>query len=90
MGETMVQDVLGPPESWTDAISDQAIGMPDLRGATIVDVFENGKKLTLYARGVDGTETVSVFVIEDQDVRRKIATAIHPGVNVVAALQTAI
>ena len=90
MGEVMVQDVLGQPESWTNSVSDQAVGMPDLRGATILDVFENGKKLTLYARGMDGTETVCVFVIEDQDVRRKVATAIHPGSNVVAALQTAI
>ena len=90
MGETLVQDVLGQPESWSDSISDQAIGLPDLRGATILDVFENGKKLTLYSRGVDGTETVSMFVIEDQDVRRKIATTMHPGANVVAALQAAI
>ena len=90
MSETIVQDVLGEPESWSNCVSDQSVGLPDLRGATIVDVFDTGKKITLYARGVDGTETVSVFVIEDQDVRRKIATAIQPGTNVLAALQAAI
>lgn len=90
MGETMVQDVLGQPESWTDSVSDQAVGLPDLRGATILDVFDTGKKLTLYARGADGSETVSVFVIEDQDVRRKVATAMHAGADVFAALKAPI
>lgn len=86
----MVQDVLGEPESWENCVSDQLIGLPDMQGATIIDVFDAGKKLTLYARGVDGTETVSVFVIEDQDLRRKVATAMQPGVGVLAAMQAAI
>ena len=86
----MVQDVLGEPESWGNCVSDQLVGLPDLRGATILDVFDTGEKLTLYARGADGTETVSVFVVEDQDVRRKIAAAMYPGADVLAALHAAI
>lgn len=87
MGETMVQDVLGEPESWANCISDQMTGLPDLRGANVLDVFVAGDKLTLYAQGTDGAQSVTVFVIDDQDIRRKIATAFHPGAGVLAALR---
>lgn len=90
MGETMVQDVLGEPESWANCISDQMSGLPDLRAASVLDVFVAGNKLSLYAQGTDGTQSVTVFVIDDQDIRRKIATVFHPGVGVLAALRAAI
>ena len=90
MGETMVQDVLGPPEAWTNCVSDQLIGLPDMRAATIGDVFVCRNKLTLYVQGADGAEAVAVFVIEDQELREKIATAMHPGKSVHAALRAGI
>ena len=86
----IVSDVLGNPESWANCVSDQLIGVPDLREATVVDVFVSRNELTLYAQETNGSESVTVFVIEDQDVRRKIATAMPPGVGVLAALQAAI
>lgn len=86
----MVQDVLGEPESWGNCVSDQLVGLPNLRGANVLDVFVAGNKLTLYAQGTDGAQSVAVFVIDDQDIRRKIATAFQPGVGVLAALRVAI
>lgn len=86
----MVQDVLGEPASWENCISDQLSGPLDMREATIVDVFVSRNKLTLYALAADGAQTAAVFVINDQDLRRKIVTAIHPGVPLLAALQTSI
>jgi len=90
MGETMVQDVLGQPEAWTNCVSDQLVGLPDMREATIGDVFVCRNKLTLYVRGADGAEAVAVFVIDDQGLRQKIATAMQPGENVHAALRAGI
>ncbi len=87
MGETMVQDVLGQPESWTNCVSDQLIGLPDMRAATIGDVFVCRNKITLLVRGSDGAEAVAVFVIEDQELREKIAAVMRPGENVQAALR---
>ena len=86
----IVSDVLGNPESWANCVSDQLVGLPDLREATVVDVFVSRNELTLYAQETNGSESVTVFVIEDQDVRRKVATAMPPGVGVLAALQAAI
>ena len=85
-----VSDVLGNPESWAHCVSDQLVGLPDLRKATVVDVFVSRNELTLYAQETNGAESVTVFVIEDPDVRRKIATAMPPGVGLLAALQAAI
>lgn len=90
MSETMIQDVLGEPESWGNCVSDQLVGLPDMQGATIVDVFVSRNELTLYTQGTNGAESVAVFVVEDQDVRKKIATLMQPGVEVYAALRTAI
>jgi hypothetical protein len=90
MGETIVQDVLGELESWANCVSDQLIGLPDMRKATIVDVFVSRNEVTLYALGTNGAEAVAIFVIEDQDLRLKVATAMHPGVDVLAALRAAI
>jgi hypothetical protein len=90
MSETIVQDVLGEPESWANCVSDQLIGLPNMRGATILDVFVSRKELTLYALGTNGAEAMAVFVIEDQDLRQKIASAMHPGVAVLAALRASI
>jgi len=90
MGETTVCDVLGEPASWGNCISDEPAGSPDMRGATVLDVFVSRNELTLYTRGVNGSESATVFVIQDPDLRQKVATAIHPGVEVLAALRIAV
>lgn len=90
MNEATVCDVLGEPASWANCISDQLVGLPDMRGATIVDLFVSRNELTLYAKGTNGAQSMAVFVIENQDLREKVATAIHPPIGVRAALRLAI
>jgi len=86
----MVQDVLGEPASWANVISDQLSGLPEMREATIEDIFVARNKITLYARAADGTQTAAVFEIDNQDLRHKVVMAIRPGVPVLAALHTPI
>jgi len=90
MSETTVCGVLGEPASWENCISDELAGSPDMRGATVLDVFVSRNELTLYARSLNGTESATVFVIQDQDLRQKVATAMHPGADVLAALRVAV
>jgi hypothetical protein len=90
MGETTVCDVLGEPGSWVNCISDEMTGSPDMQGATVVDVFVSRNEVTLYARGLNGTESATVFVIQNQDLRQRIVTAMHPGMDVQAVLRVAV
>lgn len=90
MSETIVSDVLGEPESWANCISDELVGLPDLRAATILDVFVSPNALTLYAVAANGAEAVAVFDIENTGLRKKIATAMQPGLDVSTALKAAI
>jgi hypothetical protein len=89
-GETTVRDVLGDPKAWPFCISDDPDGMPDLRRATILDVFITHQRLFLYLRGSTGTQAVAVFFIEDQDLRERAAQALQCGGQVEAALKTRI
>lgn len=89
MSET-ISEILGEPESWANCVSDELDGLANLRESTIVDVFVSRNELTLYALGKNGVEAVAVFVIEDQDLRQKIAKAILPGADVLATLRLAI
>lgn len=90
MSETIVSDVLGLPESWVNCISDELAGLPNLREATILDVFVSRNELTLYASAANGSEALAVFVIDDQGLRKKIATVMQTGLAVSTALQAAI
>ena len=90
MSETIVSDVLGQPESWANCISDELVGLPDLREATILDVFVSRNELTLYTSAANGAKALAVFVIENQCLRKKIATAMQPGLDVSTVLQAAI
>jgi hypothetical protein len=90
ISETIVSDVLGEPESWANCISDELVGLPNLREATILDVFVSRNELALYALAATGAEAMAVFVIENQGLRKKIATVMRPGLNVSTALQAAI
>lgn len=90
MGETTLCEVLGEPSSWGNCISDELAGLPDMRGATVLDVFVARNELTLYVRGLNGTESATVFVIQDPDLRQKIVTAMHPGADVLETLRAAV
>lgn len=90
ISETIVSDVLGEPESWANCISDELVGLPDLREATILDVFVSRNGLALYTLAATGAEAMAVFVIENQGLRKKIATVMQPGLNVSTALQAAV
>jgi hypothetical protein len=61
-----------------------------LREATILDVFVSRNELALYALAATGAEAMAVFVIENQGLRKKIATVMQPGLNVSTALQASI
>ena len=90
MEVTVVQDVLGLPETWANCVSDDVGEPPDLQGATIIDVFVSRNEITLYAIEAQGGEAVAVFVIEDQAMRRRIASALRPGADVLLALRAVI
>ena len=88
--ETTVQDVLGEPGEWTRCISNDANEMPDMRGAIILDVFVVRQELLIYIQGIAGSETVAVFLIEDQGLRQRTADALQIGAEVIAALQASL
>lgn len=90
IGETIVSDVLGEPESWANCISNELVGLPDLRAATILDVFVSRNELTLYALAANGAEAMAVFAIENTGLRNKIATVMQPGLDISTVLQAAI
>lgn len=90
MSETIVSDLRRESESWVNCTSDDLGGLPDIRGATIVDVFVSRNEVTLYALGRNGAQSLAVFVIEDQEIRQKVVSAMHPGVDVLSALRAAI
>jgi hypothetical protein len=61
--------------------------MPDMRGAILLDVFVARQELSIYIQGIAGSETVAVFLIEDQGLRERTADALQIGAELVAALQ---
>ena len=83
---TTARDVLGDPVAWPFCISDDPNGIPDLRGATIEDIFITQKWLYLYMHETSGCEAVAVFFIDDQDLREKIALALRSAADLLAAL----
>jgi hypothetical protein len=85
-----VRDVLGEPSSWDNHISDGFEGKPDMDGATILDVFVSGNQLALYTRNAVGVEALSIFFIDDQEIRARIATQLMPGLDVHKAVEARI
>ena len=58
-----------------------------MRGAILLDVFVARQELSIYIQGIAGSETVAVFLIEDQGLRERTADALQIGAELVAALQ---
>ena len=82
MNAKTVRDLFGEPEAWDNHISDGADGMPDMDGARIVDVFVSGNQVAIYTRSDDGVEALSIFFVDDPEVRARVALALLPGSNV--------
>ena len=85
-----VQDLLGDPASWDNLISDGPDEMPSMDGATILDAFCTGRRLSVYTRSPDGVEALSVFVLADFALCARIAEALKPGLDVHEGLATPI
>lgn len=82
-------DVLGEPSSWTHSIV-SGRHRPDMRDATVQDVFCTGSKLSLHTRSRQYGETMSVFHIPDADLRWRIMGTIKPGLSVLSFLRMAV
>jgi hypothetical protein len=61
-----------------------------MNGATILDVFVSGNQLALYTRSSAGLEALSIFFIDDQQLRARIATQLIPGLDIHKAVDTRI
>ena len=82
--------MLGDPKAWPYCISDERDAIPDLRRATILDVFITAQRLFLYLRESTGTQAVAIFYIEDQDLRERAKQSLPIGAQVEEALKTRI
>lgn len=64
--------------------------MPDMDGATILDVFTTGSQLSVYTRNQAGIEALSLFYISDPELRARIALVLKAGLDVHEAVAVAI
>jgi hypothetical protein len=85
-GVTTVRDVLGEPTSWPNRIADGLNDECDMDGAVVLDVFVSGNQLAVYTRNVTGIEALSIFNIDDSELRARIATRVLPGLDINAAV----
>jgi hypothetical protein len=86
-----VRDVIGEPSSWPNQISDGDHNeIPDMNGATIVDVYSSGRQLAIYTRNSASREALSIFYVDDWDLRARIANVLLPGLAVNDAVSIAI
>jgi len=83
---TTVRDVIGDPVAWPFCISDDPNGTPDLRGATIQDIFITQRRMYLYMQETSGCEAVAVFFIDDRDLLERTARALRSSADLLVAL----
>jgi len=82
-----LRDLFGDPDGWQNLMSDGEDGaMPDLVGATILDIFVSGDQIAIYVRTADGVEALAIFHVEDHELRGRVARVILPGLSVHEAL----
>jgi len=89
MADRTIRDVLGEPSTWIHSVTSSR-HRPDMRDATIQDVFCTGCKLSLHTISRQYGETMTVFHIPDANLRWRIMGAIRRGMGVVSFLRTAI
>jgi hypothetical protein len=83
------RDVLGEPSTWSHSVTSSR-QRPDMRDATIQDVFCTGSKLSLHTTSRQYGETMTVFHIPDANLRWHIMGAIQRGMGVLAFLRMAV
>jgi hypothetical protein len=83
------RDVLGEPSTWIHEVTSSR-HRPDMRDATIQDVFCTGSKLSLHTRSRQYGETMTVFHVPDPNLRWKIMGAIQRGMEVSSFLRTVV
>jgi hypothetical protein len=86
MKTRMVRDLIGDPSSWQNLHDGDDNKMPDMDGATILDIFCTGNQLAIYARNAAGIESLSKFYVADAALCARIAEALKPGLNINEAL----
>jgi hypothetical protein len=60
--------------------------MPDMDGATIVDIFCTGRKLSIYTRNAAGIQALAKFRVDDSTLCLRIGNVLFPGLDVHQAL----
>ena len=86
MSTTFVRDLIGEPESWPNFMQAEWQKSQDMRGATITAVFIAGRELAIQTRGAVCGKTFSTFVVEDRDLRERLARILRPDLGVYEAV----
>jgi len=87
MAQRTFRDVLGEPSTWSHSVTSTR-RRPDMRDATIRNVFCSGSKVSLYTQSIQYGDTVSVFNIPERDIRERVIQALRPGSSVTKILGT--
>ncbi len=85
MGKKTVGDVIGEPETWPFYLRGERIAQPDMRGVKIASVIAAGNHIEVRTFGPLGPN-FAMFVIEDEELRRRIVRAVLPGMDVHVAV----
>jgi hypothetical protein len=86
MDSKTARDVIGAPESWPNHLNGHSKEPPDMRGATITEVFAAGDQIAIHTKGAVCGETFSTFVVEDQELRDRLTQVLRPELNVYEAV----
>jgi hypothetical protein len=73
-----IRDVLGEPESWPNYRAG-GLGMPLLRGATIVAASAHEPDELRIVIDARGKILHSTFIVADRDVRHRLLEILQPG-----------
>lgn len=89
MVQRTFRDVLGEPSTWSHSVTSTR-RRPDMRDATIKNVFCSGSRVSLYTQSIQYGDTVSVFNIPERNIRERVMHALRPGSSVDKILETAV
>jgi hypothetical protein len=83
------RDVLGEPSTWSHSATSTR-RRPDMRDATVQNIFCSGSKVSVATRSIQYGDTLSVFNIPERDLRERVLRALRPGASVAKVLETPI
>lgn len=87
---TTIGDVLGLPDTWPDFSFAGTHMHADTSGAWISRVLVSSDGLAISTRGAACGPTYSVFRVDDEDLKKRAARVLRPGMSVDAACLLAI